>query len=322
MNKLTAVSSACLLVAVMTYSALAWHGPGHDKATRCAVEALPATLPEFFRAGAETIANTAVDPDLFCRPVAPPELSDTERPEHYLDMEMLDGFPDKKLPSTRYEFLEQVYAKKLKPAQVGLLPWAITEWTQRLTVAFAEHRKWPEDGAIRAKCLVYAGLLAHYAEDAAQPLHTTVHHDGRAKAPFEEGSSPKTGIHAKVDALIGKLKAANKDIAAEVARDAAPTVFEDVFTAAMDELKRSHALVDRVYELEKDLPGVDEPFSAKGAGADVEKFARDRLSAAVRFTSSLYLTAWRDSEKIKFPDWHQRPPAPQDVKSVSSPAGP
>jgi hypothetical protein len=82
------------------------------------------------------------------------------------------------------------------------LPYAIAEWTERLSIAFAEHRKYPANPYIQNKCLVYAGFLAHYAQDLCMPLHTTIHHDGRANP---DGSTPKTGIHPRVDSLVEKL---------------------------------------------------------------------------------------------------------------------
>ncbi len=66
----------------------------------------------------------------------------------------------------------------------------MTEWTFRLTITLAEYRRWPDNPAIRAKCLVYAGILAHCAEDVRTPLHATIHRDGTAN---ENGNSPVLG---------------------------------------------------------------------------------------------------------------------------------
>ncbi len=296
--------------------ALAWHAPGHDLATRTALVAgraapapvaaasQPGALPAFFPAGVETIAHCSADPDNFTRPIGPPMLHAAEAPEHYFDLELVEGLAP---PGGRYDFLEQLFARKLKPAQVGLLPYAVTEWTQRLTVAFAEHRRWPDDPAIRAKCLVYAGLLAHYAEDLCQPLHTTVHYDGRVAAGG--GPSPRSGIHMKLDALLGKLAVNPED----AARDVRPVVFENVFAAALDEIRRGHALVDKVYELEKDIPAYEAALVADSKAAE---FARERLRVTATFTASLFLTAWRDSARIQLPEWHHRPPVTPDRMSV------
>jgi hypothetical protein len=288
-------AAAAVAVALAAAPAEAWHGKGHHLATMLAVQTGKDKMPEFFVRGAGTIAHCSLDPDMFTRPIAPAALHAAEGPEHFFDMEMLGGA---EAPASRYDFIALCAGKSIRPEKVGMLPYAVTEWTQKLTVAFAEQRAYPDDPAIRAKCLTYAGLLSHYAEDLCQPLHVTIHYDGRAKA---DGSSPRSGIHAKVDALLGKLKVDE----AAVLRDAKPAPVEgDLLTAVLAEIGRSHALVERVYEMEKDLPAMDAPLPADGPAA---RFAADRLTAAVRFTASLHQTAWRDSATVKLPTWYRRP---------------
>ena len=275
-------------------AAHAWHGKGHDRIVPLAAAALAKRMPAFFRAGLDTVAHCSLDPDLFTRPVGPELLHKAESPEHYFDVEQLGGL---KVPPMRYDLIVWCVKKGIHPSKVGLLPYAITEWTQRVTVALAEHRKWPDNPHVRAKCLVYAGILSHYAADLCQPLHTTIHYDGRAKA---DKSSPRTGIHQKVDALLGKLPA---DVKVRVdPNDVKP--LEKLFAEVVSELMRSHALVDRVYKLEKHLPNLEKPLKPDGPAA---AFARERMQAAATFTARLFLTAWRDSARIKLPEWHHRP---------------
>jgi len=290
----------------------AWHGPTHERATRLALGSLPAdALPAFFLEGAETIVDLAPAPDLARKPIAPDALSIAESPEHYFDMEHLEGAA---LPATRYEMLRFCCDKGLDPTQVGLAPYAIIEWTQRLTVALAEHRRWPDSPHIQAKCLIYAGTLAHYAQDLTMPLHTTIHYNGRASP---EGQRTPSNIHLKLDALPAKLPA---DEQITVDPDALAPV-DDLYDAVVAELHASHALVDHVYEIEDDLPEYDQPLNPQGPAAE---FARDRLAAAAIFTARLYATAWRDSAEIELPDWLDHP-APLPTKprgddALASPA--
>lgn len=307
MTRKFTLAAAALAIALAAAPAAAWHGKGHHVATILAVRADKDKLPEFFVRGAGMIAHSALDPDMFTRPIAPPALHGGEGPEHYFDLEPLGGTEP---GATRYEFIALCATKGIRPEKVGMLPYAVTEWTQKLTVAFAELRANPDDPAVRAKCLTYAGLLSHYAEDLTQPLHVTIHHDGRAKA---DGSSPRSGIHGKVDSLLGKLKV---DTSA-VLKGVIPAPLEgDLLTAVLAEIARSHALVERVYDMEKDLPALDAPLPPDGPAA---KFAAERLEAAVQFTASLYLTAWRDSAAIKLPNWYRRPyPEPQPATAPAS----
>lgn len=284
--------TAATVVVLASGMAFGYDGLGHHLAARAAVAALPGEMPGFFRAGAAGIANASMDPDIF-RLNELPQIKNAEDPEHYFDMELLKG---QTLPALRYQLLDLCVQEKIQPRKLGMLPYALAEWTQRLTVAFAEHRRWPDNPHIQAKCIVYAGILAHYAADSSVPLHTTIDFDGRA---LEGGKSPRSGIHAKVDALIQKLPVERAEVASRVK----PEAYGKLWPAILRQLDRSHSLVDKTYELEPLLPGREEPLPAD---PKVTAFARDRLAAAAAFTASLYLTAWRDSASLKFPEWHIR----------------
>jgi len=285
-----------------------WHGKGHELITRAAVLSLPEELPEFFRQAGPMVAHCSLDPDAFTRPIAPDQLHNQESVEHFFDLERLDGVP---IPPLRYDFLKYCAENTLDPAGVGLLPYAVVEWTQRLSVAFAEHRRWPENPYIRQKALVYAGILAHYAADLNQPLHLTIHWDGKAG---EDGKSPRTGIHAKVDALPGKLPDQPEKLASA---DCVPA-FDQLMPAVMEQITRTHALVDRVYGLEAWLVDWEDPIDPDSPPA---VFARSQARESARFIASLFLTAWRDSKHISedFPPWYVRQQAPQPAVEPAKP---
>ncbi len=305
---MSARRTTVVLVVLLGWVAAAegWHRHGHDLASRAALELAGPQLPAFFAAGAGVIAHVSLDNDAFTRPIAPRELHEAESPEHYFDMELLEGQP---VPPTRYAFIDFCAARGLKPSQVGLLPYAILEWTQRLTVALAEYRKWPDDPAIQAKCLVYAGLLSHYAADCCQPLHLTIHWDGRA---MSDGRSPRSGIHNRLDALPAKLSLSPRQLVEGL--KARP--FVELFPAILDEMDRSRRLVDRVYELEAQLPPMD---SNQALTAEAKELAQDRMRAAAVFIASLYLTAWQDSLKIELPSWHRAFPATTQPTTGTNP---
>lgn len=284
-----------LIITVVVPEGLAWHAEGHAIIVRAAMKALPEEMPAFFRQGAAVIVHCSADPDAFRQPWAR-QLIDQEDPEHYFDLEYLGG---RAIPARRSEYLKLLRELDRTGQEVGFLPYAIAEWTERLTVALAEHRAFPQDPAIQAKCLVYAGILAHYAADLTQPLHTTVHYNGRADAMFR---SPRSGIHRRVDVLIERL---NLD-PARIAEGLEPVVFEEVWPAVLRELEASHALVDRVYELEALLPsdgGSERRREGEAADGRVAEFAQERAKAAARFTGSLYWSAWRKSAEVVLPEW-------------------
>lgn len=276
----------------------AWFPAGHAKVSRSAVAALPREVPEFFRSAGWAIGEASVDPDMM-KSRATPQLRAAEYPEHFLDSELLQGAH---LPPDRYAYYRLAHDRRMDPARMGTLPYALVESMQRLTMAFADHRKWPDDPYVRQRALLYAGYLSHYAGDLEQPLHTSIHHDGRAQPP--EYESPQTGIHQLVDGLFER---APVDTAAAI-RDLPVEEMADPWEAVRQEFARSHALLDRVYALEAQLR---QGAESRVYPAPVLAFAQERYRATAGFLASLYYTAWRRSAQLELPDWHDRPREPK-----------
>jgi hypothetical protein len=294
--------------------AAAWFTAGHARVARSAVYSLPREVPRFFREGAWAIGEAAVDPDLL-KDRTLPALQAAEDPLHFLDWELLQEAP---LPPDRWAFIELAHERKVDPKGVGLVPYSVLEGVQRLTITFAEHRRYPEDPYIQQKALVYAGWLAHYAGDLEQPLHTSMHHDGRA---LPDGSSPHTGIHQLVDGLFERAPIDPRALV----RDLPVRAYPDAWAAIQAELATSHALVDRVYELEPELRAAWPPAPAPGSAAAatpppapqppspaVLAFTGERYRATAGFLASLYLTAWEQSARIQLPRWLERPRPPRE----------
>jgi len=279
---------SCFMFSVAPLAA--WSAGGHSRVAEAATLALSGEVPEFFRWGAATVAHLAIDPDVM-KSRDTPQLGHQEYPEHFLDLELLEG---SELPRLRYDYVKQVIELGLEPNQVGFVPWAVSEGTERLSLAFAEYRCWPDNPHVRSKALIYAGLLAHYAEDMIQPLHTSVHYDGRAD---ESGVSPRTGIHRQVDSLFEQPGFEPGQPAWQVG------AFEEVWTAVVTEFAASHALVETVYDLEPALTALYEEGTWDPALA---AFAAERYGRAVEYLADLYLTAWRRSEDIELSQWLRR----------------
>lgn len=303
-------AAVCTLLAAtwLAHPAAAWFTPGHALVTRAAISALPTEVPAFFRSAAWGVGEASIDPDVM-KSRATPELRASEEPEHYLDWELLDGA---RLPPDRWAYLRLLHDRRLDPTVVGTLPYAVLEAQQRLTLAFAEHRRWPEDRWIQQRAVLYAGYLAHYAGDLGQPLHTSVHHDGRANP---DHSSPRTGIHQLVDGLFERV---SLDPAALV-RDLPVGEQVDPWSAIKLEMTRSHALVDHVYELEPALRAGVERGDYSPA---VVTFTEERFRSTAAFLASLYYTAWRRSALIEMPSWHQRQAEPTSATKATAASEP
>ena len=276
-----------VVASLVAVPAQAWWGDGHEILTEAAVLALPEEVPAFLRQGGSMASHVVFDPDLF-KNRHTPLLNHAEYGEHYFDLEYLGG---RAIPTKRFDFIALCFELQLDPIRVGMVPYAIAEWTQRLAVAFAEYRQWPENEAIQQKCLVYAGILAHYAQDICQPLHATKDFNGKPQA---DGTVIGKGIHERVDSSVERLEFAAEQLAAE--QDI--VAFDPLMKAIVAQIRESNGRVDQVYAL---LGHWEDESDDR-----VHALALDLARTSVRFTASLYLTAWHQSAEIPLPRWLER----------------
>lgn len=274
---------------------LAWSSLEHREISAAAVGILHDSVLEITDREVDLLARSSVQPDLM-RPREMPMLRELEAPRHYIDIELLQGNTLPETASDYYKLLTRLGDARsglLGPdwqlESVGALPYALVESTERLAAIFAQLRRRPEDADLRSMALHQAGIMAHYAQDLCQPLHTTLDHDGRARA---DGTSPATGIHRQVDSLLRTVS--GKSLAGP------SRAYENLFEAVVSELDQSHSQVDRVYRLSEDL----EAFHRRGEmSRGLERFARQRYERAVQFTADLIHTAWQKSQTIQVPAW-------------------
>ena len=158
------------------------------------------------------------------------------------------------------------------------------EYCEKLTVAFYDYRKAPNNPAIPMKCLVYGGTLAHYTGDAAMPLHTTRDFDGKNQP---DGTVKQKGIHAKLDGFPEK----NKFTPEEVCRGLEAKRLDDVWLHVQKFIAESHTHVEKCYEF--DATGAfDNPTESSRA------FVLTRVRAGAQLTLDLWYNAWLRSEKL------------------------
>ena len=135
--------------------------------------------------------------------------------------------------------------------------------------------------------------LAHYAQDMCQPLHLTINFDGIKQA---DGTRLHAGIHEKVDSAIEILKLNPTELAKAQQIEAVG----DLMPAIIKQVKAGFSLVDGVYAIAEDWKNLKDPTPA------LVDFTNDRARESVRWTASLYLTAWQLSEDIRLPGWLDR----------------
>jgi hypothetical protein len=280
------VIATVLALAGLVSVAPAWWVRGHESIAEAAAVGLPKEVPAFFRAGGKTLALFSGDPDRWKNPTAK-FLKAAEFPNHFLDLEDLEG-KEMDLPRNRFQGETFIIALKQRPEKTGLLPYALIENYERLCCAFYDHRADPENPAIRMKCLVYAGILAHYTGDTAMPLHTTRDYDGKKGA---DGKWIQKGIHAKIDAFPEK----NKITPEEMCRGLQAKEIDDMWDHVLRTIKASHAFVPKCYEL-------DAAGAIANPTAESRAFILERCRMGAQFTMDLWYTAWLKSAKMP-PHW-------------------
>ena len=286
-------TAVCLsLVLLLISPAWPWGNEGHAAINRVAAEKLPADVPAFLRNAASQLAYLAPEPDRW-RATSELALKRSQEPDHFINLEKVEGMD---LPPDRYSFYRALDAKRretpghpedLLPEKVGLQPYIATEVYERLVVAFreyrqavAEHRS-PEFA--EANAIFYAGWLGHYVGDGANPMHTTIHHNGWIGAN-PKGYTTANTVHWKME---GIFVAANLD-ALQFA-DLVPaqaTVMADPFHDYLSYLRDSYKYVETAYQLEK-----DGGFNGQGTAAGRE-FIRHRLAAGATMLRNMWYTAW------------------------------
>jgi len=269
-----------LLFCAATRTAAWWSG-GHQLCTRAAVQALPDDMPKFFREGVLDLSEMSTEADNWKHATAP-HLKTTEQPEHFIDLEYLGNQP---IPERRFDLAKIYVQQNVDLNRGGFLPYAIQEGYERLMLAFREHRNRPEAESVKRRILVYAGWLAHYCQDAAMPLHTTRHFDGR---PGANGTLEQKGIHARIDSYPEQNGFTPEMLCEGLKIESTPAIFPLIVA----QLRASHEKVNLCYELDR-----------KGAFQERPEAGRELMLACTRagtkLTAQIWYSAWVNSAPEK-----------------------
>ncbi len=274
---------------------LPWGARGHGIAARAALSQLPAGMPDFFRQAANQLEYLNPEPDRW-RSRDLRAMDEAWKYDHYIDLE---NVPAGALEARdRFEFLEILFAAGIeRPHQyVGFLPWRILELYQRLMTEFAiwrNLRPGPERTFVEGRILNDAGILGHYATDATQPHHTTIHFNGWAgDAPNPRGFTMDRGFHSRFESAYVEAHLSDEDVEPFLPFEVRE--LEDPRKAVWAHVRASNAVVEQMYELEQ-RHGFDPEASPH---PEAEAFVARRLAAGAEMLASLWWTAWVESEAL------------------------
>ena len=195
-------------------------------------------------------------------------------------------------------FLRALYDAGLERPErdAGFLPFRIVELYQRVVT---EWRMWraetdPERrGWIEARIINDAGLLGHYVTDGSQPHHTTIHFNGWSPGAANPGAyTEDRRFHARFERDFVEAHVTQPDVSQPVERRPG-SVAGTARAAVLDYLSASHATVDALYRLDKDV-GFDPDGPLHPEARD---FAADRLAAGASMLAVLWHSAWDESTR-------------------------
>jgi len=257
----------------------AWGFGAHRDITARAIALLPDALRPFFEANRAELTLRAVDPDLW-------RLAGWEDgPNHFLDLGLpeLGPYPFAALPRDRASALEKFGAAGLQ--RIGQLPWRADEEFGRLSRAFQDHTK--PTTLTAATVVLFAAALAHYVQDAYQPLHATNNNDGQL--------TDQLGVHSRFEtALFERYRSRLSIVAAPVASVA------NARDAAFDALLASHQQVDALLLADRDAAGASRAYDAAYYTRFFERarpLLEKQLAGAVAATAAFITGAWEQAGK-------------------------
>ncbi|WP_419241651.1 zinc dependent phospholipase C family protein [Cardinium endosymbiont of Nabis limbatus] len=211
--------------------AWSWGFFAHKQINRYAITTLPPDMFAFYKAHLTFLTEKSVNPDKR-RYVIKDEAS-----KHFIDLEIYRS----SLPNLQKLLFNQVielYGDKMVETH-GKLPWAILNVQKQLTEAFK--------GKDTAKILKCSADLGHYIGDAHVPLHTTQNYNGQMTG--------QEGIHALWETRLPILFFDTYNLFVGQA-----VYIEHLLSHTWNIVLQSHALVDKILDLEKQL---SEKYPAK-----------------------------------------------------------
>lgn len=268
-----------------------WGHDGHLMVGRAAAAHIPDDMPPFFRREAQRLSYLNFEPDRW-RDSDMSEMNEAFRYDHYIDLE--------NVPTTareardRFQFLAVLYRQTdlARPERdAGFLPFRIVELAQRLETGFrrwraasGEERAWIEERIVND-----AGVLGHYVADGSQPHHSTIHFNGwSSDAPNPRDFPTTRDFHSRFESAFVVAAVTPDEVRDGIPGN--PEALVDVRRAVWAYLDESNDLVERLYELEKDVG-----FDPANPHPEAAAFALERLTAGAEMLLRVWYTAWVNS---------------------------
>jgi hypothetical protein len=274
-------------MAVWPVATDAWGMAVHRLITGLALDGLPLPLRTLYTSQRAFVVEHSVDPDLWRLVGLGGELG-PEDPNHFLDIDGLDEPPPfTNVPRDHAAFVAR-YGKD-RAEKAGRLPWRGEEVYGRLVNAFKAMSNGSTYGADNARYL--SAIMAHYVEDAHQPMHAVANYDGQL--------TNQRGIHSRFET---ELPLRYWSRMPHPPAKVQPVT--DIKTYLFDTLVKSQSLVAQILDadtqaaagLSRDANNrlvYTDAYYAKMDRA-LRSMLQQRLAETVNGVASVIVAAWRD----------------------------
>lgn len=276
---LRTVTVALVVSMALPAPAFAWGYAAHRYIMRRAIDLLPPELKPFYEAYREEVVVRVVDPDTWRL------VNWEDDPHHFINFGVKEygAYPFAELPREYGAALEKFGKTTLD--RNGLLPWREQEEFGLLRRTFEEFKR--EARYTASSVVLFSAVLAHYIQDANQPLHSTNNFDGQFTGQHGVHARFETDLFERFEGRLTITPAPAKGISS--ARD-----------ASFDALMASYQLVDAVLKADKEaIAGKDayddEYFEKFLAG--VKPVLEKQLAASITSTASMIIGAWEQAGK-------------------------
>ncbi|HUO85294.1 MAG TPA: hypothetical protein VM534_09285 [Thermoanaerobaculia bacterium] len=269
-----------------------WGWKGHTMVNEAATHAVPAELPAFFHRAYPRLVYLGYEPDRWRQ--GGDSLDAMNAPEHFLDYEYVSGLD---LPKERNAFIELLIASGtldrygIEVSKPGFLPWRVAELCDLLELQWRTWRRGDltadERLQVEESIIYHAGVLGHYIADGANPHHATIHYNGWVGVPNAESYPTDCDAHFRFESAFVTRAVELSEILPEMAE---VTPRADYFATAVELIRESNNLVERLYALDR-----DGGFQQSGGSQAGEDFAARRLAHGASLLRDLWWSTWRNS---------------------------
>ena len=280
MRKAILIPALLVAASLVPTSAFAWGALAHRYIMRRAIEMLPPEIKPFFDRHRDELVLRVNDPDLW-RVVG----FEDEPPNHQIDFGVDDygSYPFTALPREYDAAVEKFGAAVVR--RHGLLPWRTMEEfgnLRRVFQGFARNQSYVEGNTV-----LFASALAHYVQDAHQPLHVHNNYDGQL--------SGQSGLHARFESELFERFEPRLTIAPPPIGLLSNTR-DFIFAVALS----SHQLVPQILAADRAAIGTMDTYD----GRYFEKFftairplLEQQLAGSISATASVIVSAWTQAGK-------------------------